>query len=283
MPFTPMAELLLAARDGGYAVPAFCVWNAETAEMVLQVTARMQAPVILLHGPGEASLFPFATMSRIVQLFLRDHHLPVAICLDHGGDMAQVADALDAGYSAVMLDYSARPYAENAAALRDVVALARPRGVTVEGEIGHVGRVDKVVTEGVHESTLTDPAEAAAYVAETGIDALAVSIGNGHGLYTKLPRLDFDRLAEIAKTVTVPLVLHGGSGTPDADLKRAIGLGITKVNVASDLIAAVRNSLMRQWSEERNLWAPMAMREAVLAMAPVVEGWLIRTGAAGRA
>jgi ketose-bisphosphate aldolase len=182
-----------------------------------------------------------------------------------------------------MLDYSARPYAENVSALAAVVRKARPFGITVEGEIGHVGKVDTVTAEGTGASTLTLPAEAAAYATETGVDALAVSIGNAHGQYTKLPRFDFDRLAAIREVVQVPLVLHGGSGTPDEDLKKAISLGIAKVNVATDLVTTIRESLRQQWSDGRNLWLPPALAEATHLIAPVVERWIRRTGAAGRA
>ena len=111
---------------------------------------------------------------------------------------------------------------------------------------------------------------AAEFVEKTGIDALAVSIGNAHGLYTKLPQLDFDRLAKLQEATRIPLVLHGGSGTPEADLRRAISLGIAKVNVATESITAVRQSLLEQWSAGKNLWIPMAQAVAMEAMAKVV-------------
>ena len=113
------------------------------------------------------------------------------------------------------------------------------------------------------------------------MDVLAVSIGNAHGQYTRLPRLDFDRLAEIHKAVRVPLVLHGGSGTPEADIKKAISLGIAKINVATELIASVRESLRSQWRDGRNLWLPLAQAEAMQAMEPVLRKWIAMTGAAG--
>jgi ketose-bisphosphate aldolase len=195
-----------------------------------------------------------------------------------------VDDCVAAGYTSVMLDYSARPFAENADALRHVVELAHPRGITVEGEIGHVGKVDNITTEGTGDSTLTTTEDAVAYQAHTGVDALAISIGNAHGQYTKLPQLDFARLEAIHHAVpNVPLVLHGGSGTPDEDLQRAILLGIAKVNVATDLVSAMRNSLLEQWQRGENLWVPAALTLSIDAMVPVVERWIRRTGAAGRA
>jgi len=123
---------------------------------------------------------------------------------------------------------------------------------------------------------------AVGFVEATGIDTLAVSIGNAHGIYTTLPQLDFERLAKIHATVSIPLVLHGGSGTPPADLKRAISLGIAKINVATELVTARRNSLLGQWGAGENLWVPIAEAESIKAMAPVLEKWLHLTGAVGR-
>ena len=153
----------------------------------------------------------------------------------------------------------------------------------MEGELGVVGQADQVSVEGGKQSTLTDPDMAAGFVQETGIDALAVSIGNAHGLYTKLPQLDFERLGKLKEATRIPLVLHGGSGTPEADLRRAISLGIAKVNVATEAITAMRESLLEQWGAGKNLWAPMAQAVAMEAMAKVVAKWFHLTMAAGRA
>jgi ketose-bisphosphate aldolase len=278
-----MAELLGPARAGGYAVPSFCVWNAETMFAVLRAADTLRAPVILMNGPSEFEWLRPAELAAVARALAAPVRVPLALHLDHGNSLDQVEECLAAGYTSVMLDFSARPYEENAAALREVARLAHPRGATVEGEIGHVGHTDATTVESGGESTLTEPAEAAAYAAETGVDALAVSIGNAHGQYTRLPKLDFERLAAIRAAVSVPLVLHGGSGTPEADLRRAIALGIAKVNVATELIAGWRDSLRAQWDARRNLWAPLAQAEAAQAVGRVAEAWIRRTGAAGQA
>lgn len=279
----PMSELLQDARKGGYAVPAFCAWCSETIRVVLDAAGALRAPVIVMQGPMECGFHTLADYDALTAALSKGSRVPFALHLDHGDSVARVEEALAAGFTSVMLDYSARPYDENAAALRRVVEMARPRGVTVEGEIGHVGRVGVETAEGEGASTLTEPGEARRYVADTGVDAFAVSIGNAHGHYTRLPKLDFDRLAAIRAAVDVPLVLHGGSGTPDADLARAISLGIAKVNVATDLVTAWRESLKAQWNENRNPWAPVAHAEAAHAVRLIVEAWIRRTGAAGRA
>jgi tagatose 1,6-diphosphate aldolase GatY/KbaY len=164
-----------------------------------------------------------------------------------------------------------------------VVRLARPKGASAEGELGAVGRADDLAVEGSDIFALTDPKEAARYVEATRVDMLAVSIGNAHGIYTRRPRLDFDRLAAIRKATAIPLVLHGGSGTPPKDLKRAISLGIAKVNVASELARAVRQSLQEQWTSGEKSWLPVQLARATDAMARVVEKWIHMCGAAGKA
>jgi len=283
MGFLPMAELLADARRRQYAVPSFCAWNAETIETVLRIAARMHAPVIVMTGAVEFALLRPRLIGEIARLLIEEYPVPAALHLDHGDSLELVDACLAARFTSVMLDYSAKPFAENVAALQQVVARAHPHGVTVEAEIGHVGRVDNISIESARPSTLTEPADAAAFVEATHVDALAISIGNAHGQYTQLPQFDFPRLAAIQEATSIPLVLHGGSGTPDDELRQAIALGITKVNVATDLTRAVRESLLRQWREGRNLWTPVAQEEAARAMEPAIERWIARTGAEGKA
>jgi len=279
----PLAELLQAAYAEGYAVPSFCAWSAESILAELRMAADLRAPIILMAGAAEFVPLGPAELYAITRTFLERFPVRVALHLDHGDSVDLARECLDAGFTSVMLDFSSRPFAENAANLRETVELARRYGASVEGELGHVGRADKISVESADDhSTLTDPGEAARYVRETGVDALAVSIGNSHGQYTRLPQFDFGRLAEIRDAVDVPLVLHGGSGTPEADLQRAIALGIAKVNVATDLVRTIRESLREQWAAGRNLWLPMAQAEAMRDIPAVLEKWIRATGAAGR-
>lgn len=283
MNFVPMDQLLQPARRGKYAVPAFCAWNAEVAEVILRVATELQAPVILMSGPGEFPLNPPDTLARICQAVAQNYPGPAALHLDHGDSLELVEQCLKAGYTSVMLDYSTRPFAENVAALRDVVAKAHPRGVTVEGEIGSVGRVDSGSAEGGKTSTLTDPAEAARYAEMTGVDALAVSIGNAHGIYTRLPVFDFDRLETIRQAVRVPLVLHGGSGTQPEYIRKAISLGMAKVNIASELCKAFRDAYAQEHANGKNGWLPTCLGATKPAIAKVVGRWITLCGAQGKA
>lgn len=284
MQFVPMHELLREAMAKGYGIPSFCAWNAESIKIILGLAAELKAPVILMNGPGEFGLLGPHELGAVAHALAQDFKVKAALHLDHGDSLEQVEACLAADYSSVMLDYSLRPFEENVEALQRVVGLAHPRGVSVEGELGVIGRVDTVSVEtSGNESTLTDPEMAATFVKKTGIDALAVSIGNAHGLYTKLPQFDFERLAKLKSATGIPLVLHGGSGTPEGDLRRAISLGIAKINVASEMINAMRESLLAQWSSGENLWPPIAEARAMKAMARVVERWFYLTGAVGRA
>ena len=279
----PMRELLQPAWERGYAVPSFCAWNAEVTETILQVASELKAPVILMSGPGEFPLNPPDTLARIARALLEKYAVRAALHLDHGDSPELIAECIRAGYTSVMLDYSLRPFAENVAALQAVVSHARPKGVTVEGEIGCVGKVDDLTVEGGESSTLTDPQDAARYAELTGVDALAVSIGNAHGIYTRLPVFDFDRLEKIRRAVRIPLVLHGGSGTQPEYLKRAISLGMAKVNVASELCKAFRDSYAAEHEPGKLGWLPTALGAAKKPMATVIAKWFNLTGAAGRA
>lgn len=283
MKFVPMLELLEPAYQGGYAVPSFCAWNAEVAETILQVASEMRAPVILMSGPGEFPLNPPDTLAAVCRAVASKYNVPAALHLDHGDSLRTVELCLEAGYTSVMLDYSTRSFEENAAGMKQVVAMARPRGVTVEGEIGSVGKVDDTSAEGGHHSALTDPAEAARFVEITGVDALAVSIGNAHGIYTKLPVFDFDRLEKIRRVVGVPLVLHGGSGTQPEYIRRAVALGMAKINVASELCKAFRDSYAEQHAGGKTGWLPTVLGAAKPAIAKVVQRWINLSGAARKA
>jgi ketose-bisphosphate aldolase len=278
-----MRELLKQARAGGYAVPSFCVWSAESMQVVLTAAERLRSPVILMAGPCEMTLLSPAQMAELYHEARLGTHVPTALHLDHGDTPELCWACIEAGFDAVMLDYSARPFAENVAALKAISERAHAVGVTVEGELGAVGRVDDQTPEGQHGSVLTDPALAEEYVRKTGVDALAVAIGNAHGIYTRLPEFDIPRLEAIHRRVDTALVLHGGSGTPDDVLQRSIGLGIAKVNVASDLVRALQSSLLEKWARQPKSWPTTDLADAYRAMEPAIVSWIERLGSAGKA
>ena len=283
MNFLPSFHLIRKAFEEEYAIPSFCVWNSETMDTVLRVASKLHAPIMLMHGPGEFGLLPPAKMAATARAIATTYDVPAALHLDHGDSMNWVDECLASGYTSVMLDYSAKPFDENVKALRSLVQRTREQDISVEGELGAIGRADDRTEEGAKVSTFTDPEQAALYVKETNVDILAVSIGNAHGLYTRRPQLDFELLDNLRAATNIPLVLHGGSGTPEEDLRKAISLGIAKINIASDLVYAIRKTLEDAWKTGESQWLPHTLSEAMNAMALVVEKWIHLCGAAGKA
>ncbi len=280
MSLVTLQDLLQHARKHAYAVPAFCVWNAESMRQAALAAAELSAPVIIMGAHSETMALPPEEQAGIAREIIK-WKTPAAFMLDHGRSIAEVERCCQAGYTGVMLDLSHRPFDENLAQLRQAVAIAHPLGIGVEGELGHVGKADTMTPEGDGDSQLTDPALAARFVAETGIDALAVSIGNAHGQYQRLPRLSFSLLEQIAGQVSVPLTLHGGSGTSDEDIRKAISLGIAKINVATELMNAYRETFLREI--QQGTWIPLAVHAATAALREVMFKWITLTQAKGKA
>jgi tagatose 1,6-diphosphate aldolase GatY/KbaY len=283
MKFIPSKDLVIKAEQEGYAIPSFTVWSSETIRIVLETAEQMQSPVILLTGPSEVTLLRPKQLAATAYALAKDYTIPAALHLDHGDTIELVKECIAADYTSLMLDFSAKPYKENVKGMQQVVDLARPHGITVEGEIGSIGKADKMTAEGVTGVGLTIPSEAKSFVKDTNIDMLAVGIGNAHGIYTALPKFDFPRLKEIHELVKIPLVLHGGSGTPAEDLKKSIELGICKVNVASELVKAMRESLMDQWNNNKNLWIPLALSKAIKRLPKIIGKWIHNLGSEGKA
>lgn len=237
-------ELYVKAKAGGYAVGAFNVSTIEAIKGVLDAAIELNSPVVIETSEGEMNYLGAKLVADVVRDLAEGLSIPVGIHLDHGQGLASVQEAIEAGYTSVHIDASALPYADNLAVSKKVVQYAHERGITVEGELGHVGGASEVHDESakMEKSTYTDPAKATEYVRESGVDILASSIGNIHGIYENEPELDFDRLAKIGE-IGVPLSLHGGSGIPERQVKKAISLGITKVNVNTELRMAYTNTL----------------------------------------
>jgi len=228
-------QMLLDAQAGRYAVPAFNIHNMETMQVVADTAKKMRSPVIIAVTP---STIVYARESYVVAMAVAaaaDTTTPLAIHLDHFEDIAKIKQAIDTGFKSCMIDASKELFEENIARVKAVVNYAHHRDVTVEAELGKlIGIEDDLVVE-EKDSMYTNPLDAAKFAAATGIDSLAVAIGTAHGLYKGTPKLDFERLAAIKKVVSIPLVLHGASDVPDELVKKAIEMGICKVNVATDL------------------------------------------------
>lgn len=224
-------DLLYKARQEHYGVGLFNTVNLEMAKGVLAAAKELRAPVII--GTAEV-LLPYAEL-RELAWFLKpmaeEALVPVVLHYDHGLTEKRILEAIDLGFTSVMYDCSTAGYEENIKRVREIVAYAHAKGVTVEGELGHVGANDSAEDNSIY----TQPDQAADYAARTGVDALAVAIGTAHGVYKEKPRLDIARLRELRQAVPVPLVLHGGSGLSDQDFRDCIAAGTAKVNIFTDI------------------------------------------------
>ncbi len=235
MRLTTMKKMLIDARLNKNAVGAFEFWSYDSARAIVMAAARKKSPVILQVGHFERDYMGGYRNAYKLAVMAADSPYPVALHLDHAEEFDEVMRALDAGFTSVMIDASMKPFAQNVKLTQRVVYAAAAYGATVEAELGKLSGSEGNI-ENDDSFDQTDPGEAARFVQETGIDALAVSIGTAHGFYTKPPRLNLPRLAQIAAKVAIPLVLHGGSATPDNMIVKAIELGIAKINICTEFI-----------------------------------------------
>ena len=229
-----LKQIIDMAEKGGYAIPAFNVYNTETVMGVIKAAEEERAPVIIQVYPRLLNEEVGYYLCPAVIAAARKATVPVCFHLDHGPSELEVMKALRWGATGIMYDGSVHPYEENIANTKHIVETCASIGVEVEGELGHVGSVNDDAME-----EYTDPAEAADFVKRTGVCCLAVLIGNAHGHYKKTPKLDIERVKAIREaTGGLPLVLHGGSGIPDDQVKAAIKAGIRKMNIGTDVCCA---------------------------------------------
>ncbi len=235
MPLVSSRELLLRARDTGTAIGAFNCSNMEIAQAIITAAHAEQKPVIIQVTAGAVKYAGLEMINGIVKTAARNTPVPVVLHLDHGNSFELVVQCVKEGFTSVMIDGSHLPLQENIALTRKVVEAARPAGVSVEAELGRLSGTEDEVKVDAREAFFTDPGEAVEFVRQTGIDSLAVAIGNAHGRYRGLPQLDFHRLTTLHRLLDIPLVLHGASGLSKETLQRAIRLGISKINIDTDL------------------------------------------------
>jgi fructose-bisphosphate aldolase class II len=282
---TTLKEVLCKARDGGYAVPAFDSVEDVMVRAILETSEALRSPAIImgLVGP-DLDGNGWHYVSRLVRAVAGHHRIPVVLHLDHSTELDQIKRAVDLGFTSVMIDGSRLPFAENVKLTQAAAGIAHPHGVSVEAELGHVGGADIEATM-TADSVLTDPQEVGKFVEETGVDALAISIGTAHGGHRSLPVLNFDRLREVRAATNVPLVIHGGSGTPDDQIREAVRNGITKTNIyAESRLAMFRGLQESARSHQRKDPLPRDLFGPIHAqMAAVVRQKIQLLGSQGRA
>lgn len=265
-------ELLLHAQKNGYAVPAFNCHNLETIQVIVETANELRSPVIIAGTPGTFDYAGRDYIQSIVETAAKKYNIPIVLHLDHHTKIEDIEASLKLGTKSVMIDASHHSYDENIAIVKKVVELAHKFDTTVEAELGILGGQEDDLVVNEKDSKYTNPQQAVDFVKKTGIDSLAVAIGTAHGLYKEDPKLDFERLKEIRSLVTIPLVLHGASGVPEEAVKKAISLGITKVNIATELKIPFSHKLREYLVAHPEENDPRKyMKDAKKAMAEVVK------------
>ena len=235
MPLVPVRDLLFDARKRGYAVGAFNCNNMEIVQAIVGAAQAERSPVIIQASQGAIKYAGLEYISALGRLAAEKASVPVALHLDHGTSFEQVVQCIRHGFSSVMIDGSKLSFEDNVSLTLEVIKVARAVGVSVEAELGKIGGTEDDITVSEREAALTDPQEAKEFAERTGVDALAVAIGTAHGVYKGKPELDFDRLREISNLIDIPIVLHGSSGVPEEDIRKAVQIGVRKVNIDTDV------------------------------------------------
>jgi fructose-bisphosphate aldolase class II len=307
MPLVSSDEILIPAREGGYAVGAFNTSNLEISQAIFQAAEEMAAPVIVATSESAIKYAGFDNLHNMVKHLADYHNVKAALHLDHGGDLAIVVKCLRHGWTSVMIDASKLAYEDNVVTTSKVVEIAHLAGVPVEAELGRLAGIEDAVNVDEREAILTDPDQAVEFVARTGCDSLAVAIGTSHGAYKFKgePKLDLERLSEIAGKVSIPLVLHGASsvpqdvldraakygaelpgakGVPGDALREAVKRGISKINIDTDLRLAFTGGVRQLLAENPEVFDPRKiLGEGRKAIMDVVKKKIEMFGSQGKA
>ena len=260
-----MKELLAVANENNFAVPAFNISDYSMFNGIMEASEEKNAPVIIAIHPDELSHIGTDMVKAIIE---KAHKATVPVCihLDHGASFEQVMTAIQAGFTSVMIDGSSLPFEENIKACKKVAEAAHAVNVSVEGELGTIGSTDAEAETGANVIIYTNPDDAVKFVEASGVDTLAIAIGTSHGIYPKgmKPELKLDLLKEIKSKVSIPLVLHGGSNNPDAEIGQSVTLGVNKINISSDIKVAYYDK-MREVLADKGLREPNTIQPPCIA------------------
>ena len=277
--------LLQDAQANGYAVPAFNIHNAETIQAILEVCSEMRSPVILAGTPGTLKHIALEEIYALCSAYSTTYNMPLALHLDHHESLDDIRRKVHAGVRSAMIDGSHFPFAENVKLVKSVVDFCHSQDCSVEAELGRLGGVEDDMSVDAESAFLTDPQEAKRFVELTGVDSLAVAIGTAHGIYPKgmQPKLQMDILRDIAGRIDIPLVLHGGSANPDAEIAESVTLGVGKINISSDMKYAYFQKV-REILAKESWWDPNVIYpDAINAAREVIRHKMKLFGSLGKA
>lgn len=278
-----MKKILDDANKHNYGVMAMNSINIEMVRGGILGAAEIDAPIIIQFGPGQMKNHAHKEeMLPIIKELAERVHVPVALNLDHGMDFSIITDCINSGFTNVMFDGSSLPFEENLEKTEMICSLAHGMGCSVEAELGHVGQANQEDDE--NSDLYTNPDLAKKFVDYTGVDALAVAIGTAHGNYPKgkIPKLDFERLKELKDILQMPLVLHGGSGSGEENLRKAVAYGINKINVATDAFSVAKNSMLAALEKDPEIDYVHLCMEAELGIKEFVKEFAEIVGSAHR-
>lgn len=231
------------AKSENFAIPHANFIDSDSARAYVTVAERRGLPLLLAYAQSHSSILSLEEAAAIGNYYADSVSVPIVLHLDHGADFDFIKRAIDLGFTSVMIDASQESFEDNIAITQKVVEYAHERGIVVEAELGHVGANDTSEAAELTDSVYTEVGDVQAFMAATNVDSLAVSIGTAHGVYKGTPKINFDRLHEIAELTSVPLVLHGGSSSGDENLGRCAHEGITKINIYTDFIVAAQKAV----------------------------------------
>lgn len=282
-------DLYKKAQEGKYAIGQFNVSTLEAVKAAVGVAKELNAPIIIGTSQNEANYFGMKNIGDVVQNMREETGLPLILNLDHGRSLEKIKEAIDAGYNAVHFDGSALPIEENIKQTKEVADYARGRNILVEGEIGHLRGSSAVLKEEVRikEADLTSPEDVADFVQATGVDSLGTALGNVHGMYSKQTggeeKIDLERLREIREATNAFLVLHGGSGINETQVKKAVEIGIVKINVNTELRVAFRAGIEESLKANPEEVVPYKLLpKEIEEIAKVIRGKIDLFGSAGK-
>jgi fructose-bisphosphate aldolase class II len=277
-------EILQHAHENGYAVGAFNINTMEQVQAIIEAAEETNSPVIIQASQGGLKYAGVEYIAAMVKVAAEKTSVPVALHLDHGTDFKQIMLCLRNGFTSVMIDGSHYELEENIKKTRQIVEMAHAVGVSVEAELGKIGGTEDDISVDEKDATFTDPDEAERFVKETEVDYLAIAVGTAHGPYKGEPKIDFDRIKTIKERLNMPIVLHGSSGVPEESIKKAVSLGINKINIDTDIRMAFHRAVKEFIKNNPDVYDPRKiLGPCKVEMKNVIADKMRMFGAAGKA